>query len=490
MCLSAILLLGDTQLVTQEPTLLTTGANRERLEALMTAFRDGREYVPGEVLVQFRSGVPQSLQTSVLRVLRADMQASALHWIGDTLLVSGLTDDDPERAAEVLERQPEVLFAQPNYIRQLHSIPNDTSYSSQWHLDVIRMPQAWDINNGAAAGVTVAVLDSGLTNVQGTFGFRIWTGLSFGVFGVPFVPVPDFDRSRVRNGVEFTPTGPWITSGGQQVVWDAVGHGTHVAGTVAQQTNNSFGYAGIANGATLLPIKVCVGNWDLQLSFGSLGIPGRVPANASGCADADVAAGIRYAADNGAKVINLSLGGTPAMPAVQQALQYAVQRGVFVAISAGNSAAEGNPTNYPAAYAAQLDGVVAVGAVTRNRERAFYSSFGPYVELTAPGGALNAGPINDVWQVHPEETDLDITRWVTPSFTRYVGKAIAGTSMASPHVAGVAALLYSQGITNPAAIENALKQFAVDLGPTGRDDQYGSGLIDARASLRGMGVAR
>ena len=486
----AVLVVGTVQLSTQEPLSATSGATSQRLEALVSAFREGRSYVPGEVLVQFRSGVPQVAQLSALRVLRADTTRSQFEWIGDTLRMSGLVGEDPERAAQILERQPEVLFAQPNYIRSLHAIPNDTFYSSQWHMDLIQMPQAWEINRSAAANVTVAVLDSGFTNVQGTFGFRVWNGSSFGIFGVSFAPASDFDHSRIRAGSEFTLTGPWSTAGGQPLLWDAVGHGTHVAGTIAEQTNNASGYAGIANGATLLPVKVCFGAWDLQLALATVGLPGRVAPDVGGCTDDSIAQGIRYAADNGAKIINLSAGGPTASPLALEALRYAVQRGAFVAISAGNSGHTGNPTNYPAAYAAQLDGVVSVASVTRNRERAFYSTFGPSVELAAPGGAGDAGPVNDVWQVHPDENDLDITRRVAPTFTRYVGKNMAGTSMASPHVAGVAALMYSQGINNPAAIESALKQFAVDLGHAGRDDEYGHGLIDARRSLRGLGVAK
>src|SRR5262245_39652486 len=234
----AALVVGTVQLSTQEPLSATTGATRERLEALVRALSEDREYVPGEVLVQFRSGVPESAQLSALRVLRTTTPPTEVQWIGDTLRIAGLGDEDPERAAEALERQPEVLFAQPNYIRKLHAIPNDTLYSSQWNMDLIRMPQAWDISRAAGGTVTVAVLDSGFTKGQGTFGFRIWTGISFGVFGVSFAPATDFDQTKIRTGIEFTPTGPW-TASGQPFMWDAVGHGTHVAGTVAQQTNNT-----------------------------------------------------------------------------------------------------------------------------------------------------------------------------------------------------------------------------------------------------------
>jgi serine protease len=476
-------------LSTQAPEPAMNGAAPSRVVAAWRAAQEGLPYLPGEVLVQFKPGTPVAQVAGALRVLRSQPDADHIHWIGDTMLLTGLDADDPAQASLMLSRQPEVAFAQPNYLRQLHSVPNDPGYLQQWHMEAINMPRAWDINSRAATGVTIAVLDSGLTTgPAATYTFRIWQGVAFGLFNVPFAPASDFDHTHVRPGADFTPTGPWRNSAGQLILFDGVGHGTHVAGTIAQQTNNSNGYAGVAHGATLLPVKVCYGPWDVQLAAGNDLVRGRVRGDEAGCPDASVAAGIRFAVDSGARVINMSLGGPPAAPLTLDALRYAAQRDVFVAIAAGNSALTGNPVNYPAAYAPQLDGVVAVGATGRNGQRAGYSSFGSYLEVAAPGGSLSA-PTEDVWQVHPNESDLDV-RFVAPAFQRYVGKGMSGTSMAAPHVAGVAALLYSQGITSAAAIEEALKQFARDLGPAGRDNEYGHGLIDARASLRGLGVAR
>jgi serine protease len=306
---------------------------------------------------------------------------------------------------------------------------------------------------------------------------------------VPFLRPPDFDFSRVVSGTEFTPTGPWVLGSGQRVLFDADGHGTHVAGTVAQQTNNSFGFAGVANGVTLMPVKVCFSALDLIMAWGSTSRP---PASLNdGCAVSDVIQGIRYAADNGAKVLNISIGGNVPVAAYVDALNYAVSRGAFVAISAGNSALVGNPMEYPAAYATDIKGVVAVGATTLRKTRALYSSFRTYVELAAPGGEGTgtgcAGPAEVVWQIAPNPIDLLI---VPPRFDRYAEIGRCGTSMASPHVAGAAALLYSQGINNPGAIEAALENLAEDLGAPGRDPDFGFGLIDARKALRGLGPAR
>jgi serine protease len=268
-------------------------------------------------------------------------------------------------------------------------------------------------------------------------------------------------------------------------MFDSSGHGTHVAGTIAQQTDNATYYAGIAHGATLLPVKVCYAYWDVQIYRGSLGIPGYSTMTTSSCPTSAIIAGIQYAADNGADVINMSLGGTDPNPAERDAIRAALDRGVFFSLSAGNEADDGNPATYPASYAKDLDGVVAVGAVTRSLNRAYYSSYGPFVELAAPGGDSSGY----VYQVVPSPTDLSRSL-AAPRYDRYSTGGKSGTSMAAPHVSGLAALLYNQGITKPSAIEAALKRFAKDLGTAGRDDEYGHGLVDARATLRGLGVAK
>jgi len=310
--------------------------------------------------------------------------------------------------------------------------------------------------------------------------FRLWTGSRFENVSVPFVANPEVPAARVMQGRDFTILGGPVR--------DMQGHGTHVAGTVLQETNNGVGQAGIAYNARLLPLKACLGFWDVQIVLGQLGIPGFL--SDGWCDTAAVAGAIRYAADSGAQVINVSIGGPSPSPIYLDALRYAVQRGTFVTIAAGNSAEEGNPVEYPAAYAAQIDGVMAVGAVGPSGKRALYSNTGTHVEIAAPGGSDREGQLAMVYQTAVCKSDYDPLRTLRPRFDRYCNVPSAGTSMAAPHVAGVAALLYSQGITNPAAIEAAIKRFAKDLGAPGRDNEYGFGLIDARATLLGLGVVR
>jgi serine protease len=454
--------------------------DRQHVDNVARAIREHLPYVPGEVLVRYKSGTDTAGQLSVLNTLRLNPTRTRTRWVGEVLHVVSADIDPPEHAAEVLSRQPEVLYAHPNYLRHIDKVPNDPGYSSQWNFDAINMTLAWDINWGATAGknkVIVAVLDTGFTTASGSYNYQLWNGSGFQIYSIPFLPPVDFNLNNVLPGKDFTFSSSRL--------FDSNGHGTHVAGTILQQTDNGVSYAGIAHGASLLPVKVCSEYWDMQIYWGSVSSPGFGSKDAGGCSDSDVIAGIRWAVDNGADVINMSLGGTDPSPAYRDAFRYAVEHGTFIAIAAGNEAQNGNPPVYPAYYATEFDGVVAVGAINRSLQRASYSSYGSYVELAAPGGDSSGY----VWQVVPWSSDLS-TSLASPRYDRYTGGGKSGTSMATPHVAGVAALLYNQGITKPAAIEAALKRFAKDLGSPGRDNDFGFGLIDARATLRGLGVAK
>ena len=481
MCLAVGSSHGRAQAPATPYSLLVPSSAASRV---VQAWNQRRPYIPGEVLVKFRDGADASGQSRALSMLRGGINTSESTWIGDALLARTPAEPDAEAAAAALVRQPEVEWAQPNYLRELHTIPNDPSYSRQWNFQIIDLPRAWDINPGATSDVIVAVLDTGVTTVSTSFPMTLWTNTTLEVVDVPVAISPDIAASRILPGRDFVFwSGPVI---------DFVGHGTHLAGTVLQETNNGIGLSGIAYRARLMPLKVCYGYWEIQFLRSAAGIPGYVDSRETGsCPDTAVSDALRYAADNGAQVISLSLGGPQVSPITREALQYAVSRGAFIAISNGNQYERGNAVEYPAAYAPDLNGVVSVGAVGRTGLRAFYSSTGPHLELVAPGGDTREGGVaGAVFQVGLLTSEFDPETVAKPRFDRYVEVPMQGTSMATPHVAGLAALLYSQGIRNPGATEVALRKFARDAGAPGRDEAYGDGLIDARAALRGLGLAR
>jgi serine protease len=173
-----------------------------------------------------------------------------------------------------------------------------------------------------------------------------------------------------------------------------------------------------------------------------------------------------------------------------------VSKGAFITIAGGNDFLDGNPVPRFAEFATQFDGVVSVGAMGRDRVRATYSATGSWLELMAPGGDVVRNGVPGM--ILQQTYDFDFTDtfgngpigFKAPRFDVFEYIYYEGTSMATAHVSGLAAMLYQQGITKPAAIEAALKRSATDLGPAGRDDQYGYGMINARAAVRGLGIIR
>ena len=255
-----------------------------------------------------------------------------------------------------------------------------------------------------------------------------------------------------------------------------------------------------------MPVKVLASEWDLLFAgFNDISFTGGT--------DDDVARGIRYAADNGAKVLNLSLGSSgPAdcatnanqaacSPVIEAAMRYAVGKGCFITVAAGNEFEDTvppfgkNPTSVLAEIASRINGVVSVASIDKDKGHAFYSSTGSYIELSAPGGSSRTFPALGVVQQTFDANFTDTfllapALFRAPRFDIMAYVPYQGTSMAAPHVAGVAAMLMQQGVTDPAVIEEILEKTAVDLGSPGRDNTFGFGLIDARAALRGLGLAK
>jgi serine protease len=402
---------------------------------------------PGELIVLFQDSVSERTVEVALRSVggREARRASR----GRHLRVALDRHVGVGEAVGRLRALPEVVYAEPNHIRRKHQgttlSPNDRFFRAQWNMRLIGAPRTWGIQQGSAS-VVVAVLD---------------TGVAFENFG-PYRKAPDWGSLRFYPG--FDPVN------GDARANDDEYHGTHVASTVAEATNNTEGVTGLAFGCSLMPVKVldAQGNGD----------------------DFTVAEGIDYVTNfrdggtNPVKVINLSLGGPGEGETLRRAVDRAVQAGILVVASAGNENV--GEVDFPAGF----ESVLAVGAVGPGKQRAPYSNYGSALDVVAPGGDFDRDDDNDgnpdlVYQQMPDPFSVEIGRY--DDFC-YCG--LEGTSMASPHVAALAALLFSQGIGDARAVRAAIEQTAEDLGATGRDDQFGHGLIRPEKALSGLGLNR
>src|SRR4030095_13775063 len=444
---------------------------------------DMRPYVRGSIIVKFKddaTGSGMSAATAQVAGTLADRSSWA-----DFDIMSIPSDADPESAAAAMVQRADVEYAQPRHRNHARARRNASLSANQWNFPAIDMERAWDIQPGASSNIIVAVLDSGMAFRTGTFRYNSTFAFRVTPLGPLYPPLGQVDVPFAA-APELGPSGSPLFVSPRDFIWndqmplDLDGHGTHVAGTIGQLTNNNSGTAGMAYHVRLMPVKVIDGVWDYVFDSPFEGT------------DDVVARGVRYAADNGANVINLSIGREEGGPAtvVTDAIRYAVSRGCFVVVASGNSRADGNQQNRLAQAAPQNHGNVAVGAVGRTLDLAYYSTTAPYVELSAPGGDQRQGGISA--GILQQTLDLDMLETYTrpPRADSFAYEYFQGTSMATPHVSGFAALLMQQGITNPAAIEAAMKQFSTDKGVAGRDDSFGFGLINPRATLRGLGLAR
>lgn len=446
----------------------------------------GLRRLPGRLLVKFRPDASAEARAESLALVRTEREGAA-PW-GDFEIVAIDPTLDPEDAAAALTNRADVEYAQADYIAVPYLRPNDPLYGEQWNLPAIQAEQAWDINPGSTSAIIVAVLDTGVAFDNAIFDFSApaftYQGKRYPALGdvaVPFAAAPELGASS-----RYVAPRDFIWNDTDPV--DLAGHGTHVSGTIGQLTNNGVGTAGVAWNVRLMPVKVLADEWDLIFDCPNVG------------SASIIASGIRYAADNGAKVINMSLGfdGPATLPAIEDALNYAVSKGAVVVVAAGNSFEEGNPVEALAEMAARIDGVISVGAVGRNLNRAYYSSSRSSVEVTAPGGdTRSGGPAGAVLQqtydpvfAAADPLENPVSAYRAPRFDVFRYDGYQGTSMAAPHVSGLVALLMQQGLTKPAAIEAAIKRYATDRGAVGRDDDYGYGIVNARATLRGMGLLR
>ncbi|NOZ52858.1 MAG: S8 family serine peptidase [Gammaproteobacteria bacterium] len=346
---------------------------------------------------------------------------------------------------KVLRKRDDIKSARPNYIRRALLEPNDEFYTFQWHYPQINLPQAWDVETGRG-DVVVAVIDTGVLLDHPDLQGQLVAGYDF-----------------IRNAASAA-DGDGIDNNPDDVGDDANGnssfHGTHVSGTIAAAANNGVGVAGIAWGSKIMPLRAL----------------GRF-----GGTDYDIEQAVRYAAQlpndsntippQKADVINLSLGGPTNSTIAPTAFRQARAAGVIIIAAAGNNASSG------VSYPASLDGVVSVSAVGINQNLASYSNFGATIDISSPGGEftdLNGdGFIDGVLSTAGSDAEGVI---------RFGYAFYQGTSMAAPHVAGVAALMKSiNPQLSPADFDELLVSGAItkDIGQRGRDDLFGYGLVDA-----------
>ncbi|MET9835844.1 S8 family serine peptidase [Streptomyces sp. NPDC006385] len=369
------------------------------------------------------------------------------------------TKADVAEVVKEYQADPQVAYVVPDRLNKPLATPNDTEYGKQWDLFEttagMRVPGAWDVATGS--GVTVAVIDTGYVS-HSDLAANMVAGYDF---------ISDATVGNDGNGRDSNPADPgdWTAANECQSgdpASPSSWHGTHVAGTIAAVTNNSKGVAGIAYGAKVSPVRVLgkCGGYDSDIvdaiTWASGGTVSGVPANT-----------------NVAKVINMSLGGGGACSAAtQNAINAAVSRGTTVVVAAGNSNA--NAANYSPAG---CNNVISVAASDRQGNRSYYSNYGTVVDIAAPGGETNSVTANGILSTLNSGAQ-------GPSSESY--EYYQGTSMAAPHVAGLAALMKSANASlTPAQIESAIKSNARAL-PGTCSGGCGAGLADATKTVQAV----
>jgi subtilisin family serine protease len=380
-------------------------------------------YAPGEVLLKLAdplalspdarvAGLPDGpgsgatdnrQQLEQLLATMGAFEATSLGPHGHTYQVRFAGRADAALLAQHIAANPLVVFAEPNSTRELLRMPNDPRAGDQWALQSIQAPAAWDITTGS--DVVVAVIDTGVSSTHPELAGKTLPGYN---------AILNNDQSEDDNG-----------------------HGTAVASLIAANTDNGEGIAGVCWGCVVLPVKV--------LSEAGTG------------RDDDLVRGIYWAADHGANVINMSLGGARDSRALRDAIAYAYNRGVVIVGASGNDHHLGNDTLYPAAY----DNVIAVGGVGPEDGMLSFSTTGNHLDITAPGLDLLSVSLDEGYTT------------------------LSGTSFSSCFGSGVSGLILSlRGDLPPADVRCILQASADDRGAPGKDPEYGWGRVNALRAVQ------
>ena len=384
-------------------------------------------YQTGRVLVKVRDPVAALQRFHLPRGMRVQNSVSP------GLYSLDVPAGQEQQAVAALAAHPAVAYAQLDHAVAAQVAPNDARYAEQWNMPRIGAPEAWAVVTDTTA-LTIAVLDTGIAVDHPDLQGQLWRNPG----EIAGNGIDDDQNGYIDdvNGGHFYQS----YSGGQALprqdndIRDPNGHGTHVAGIIAAAGDNGIGVTGMAWRARLMIVRV--------LEDDAVGW------------ESDVIRGLNYAVANGARIVQMSLGQPEDTPALAEAVARAEARGVLLVAAAGNT---GGPVLYPAAYPT----VLSVGASDQHDQRAAFSAFGARLDLLAPG------------------VDI-LSTWNGVSYF-----ARSGTSMAAPHVSGAAALLWTRmPEMMPAQIRRCLLQTATDLGPPGRDDDHGWGLLNIRRALQ------
>jgi subtilisin family serine protease len=415
--------------------VLAPGAAPEAAPTLSAA--GNGEYVPGQILVRFRS---RANAASTASANGGSLKAEIL----DRLFVMSVPAGRELNVISALSHNPNVEFAEPDYVRTYGlscslgdcAAPLDTYFGYKWdhHND-------GTLNNSTGAlVVNTGKVDADIDWLEAHQQLGAFTGsvvigiIDTGVFGAHV----DL-AGRVLPGYDF------VNNDADPA--DDDGHGTHVAGIAAAGGDNNLGVTGVAYGANvkILPIKVC---------------------GPSGCPSSAIVAGIRYAADNGANVINLSLGGRFGSASEQQALQYALGKDVLPFCATGN---DGSRTSI--SYPAKFPECVAVGATDWLDTKASYSNAGNEIDVSAPGG---------------DSENANGYSYILSTYNDGGYGFVAGTSQATPQAAGLGGLLYATGMRGAASIRSRIQTTADDLGTSGWDKSFGHGRINVYRAINDL----
>ncbi len=453
--------------------ILTLGQNTTL--ALDSGMTLGDDFVPGEVIVGYKppenvisslaaKGLQQGVEPVLVKLAatsrysisslqpmveaRNSETAALIPNASDTLLEK----DRTLNMLKALKAREDVAYAEPNFIRKAFATtPSDPHYISQWHYPLINLPQAWDTSVGNS-NVIVAVIDTGVLLAHPDLTNRLTSGYDF---------ISDSGNALDGDGIDNNPNDPGDQRNGSTSSF----HGSHVAGTVGAASDNALGVSGVSWNSMIMPLRVLGGD---------------------GGTTYDSIQALKYAAglnnDSGtlpqqrADIINMSYGSTSYSQAEQSTIDTIKNLGIIMVAAAGNEST--NQQSYPAAYS----GVFSVSAVTMEKKAAWYTNFGSWVDIAAPGGNSSADLNGDGYPDGVLSTSGDDSSGTV----QYLYTFLQGTSMAAPHVAGVFALMKSiyPGLTFDVATTLLEKNSLTDdTGDPGRDDYQGYGLVNAQKCL-------